>query len=444
MPFSNEILSILQDKDDICAEYELTPELFKLAVFDWKLVPEDLSLIKANELSVREYLEFVRDHDAHLKDIPKVHVLADDQDKMVNVILESFAKHKCVRVSGVYHKTENGFEEKFSSLELFMRILKHKVIPRVTERVDVIYEGERDSRLPHPSMVLRILRKRFSLGEFCRFVTPGCIEPVASTRIMRNGAMTTFFKGSIVNNFHFFEKPLNLKTLGCQCFPAGVQDIELSTAEMVIHFIKAYAASMFPIFRRANISDEKALESVDAVVKATTCKNQKKAGRLVPIDFDVYGPTASYIAPFLAAAVFAARIAQGDQNLLLVVRLAMEVGNTYVESSVLRDTEVFTGDLPDYTWGETVGSPQIVTRPDGLVDLNDPKIQGIFGKGFALLQAIMREDKDVLESIPFHGLGVLGNYHRLAAKLFDAIWIVIEKNVEKLEAKKGAGGSAGV
>jgi hypothetical protein len=326
MPFSNEILSILQDTDDICEEYELTPELFKLAVFDWKFVPDDLSLIKANELSVREYLEFVREHDAHLKDIPKVHVVADSQDQMVNVILESFAKHKCVRITGVYHKTENEFEEKYLSLVLFMRILKHKVIPRVTERVDVIFEGERDSRLPHPSMVRRILTTQFYLAENCRLITPGCIEPVASTRIMPNGEMTTFFKGGIVNNFHSFERPLNLKTLGCHCFPDGVQDFKLSTAEMVIHFIKAFAAYKFLIFRKANVSDEKALESVDAIVKAETCKNQKKAGRLVPIDFDVYGPTASYIAPFLAAAVFATRIALGDEDMLYVFRLAMEVG----------------------------------------------------------------------------------------------------------------------
>jgi hypothetical protein len=113
----------------------------------------------------------------------------------------------------------------------------------------------------------------------------------------------------------------------------------------------------------------------------------------------------------------------------------------------MNDTEVFTGDQPDLTWGETVGSPQIVTRPDKLFNLKNPKIQGIFGKGFALLQAIIREDKDVLESIPFHGLGVSGRFHRLAAKLFDAIWTVIdiwtviEKNAEKLEAKKGAGGT---
>ena len=87
MPFSNEILSILQDRDEICAEHNLTPELFKLAILDWKLIVDDLNFIKEQGLTVRAYLEFVRDHDAHLMDIPKVHVLSDDQDEMKEKII---------------------------------------------------------------------------------------------------------------------------------------------------------------------------------------------------------------------------------------------------------------------------------------------------------------------------------------------------------------------
>ena len=435
-------MTILQDRDEICAEYGLTPELFKLAFLEWKLVPCDLSWIKDQGLTVLEYLEFVRDHSANLKDIPKVCVLSDNEDKMVEVIKESFAMHKCVRVSGVYHETDNGVQEVFSSLEKFMELLTTRVIPFVTERVDVLYEGKRDSRLPHPAMIRRILQKQYTLGENCRFVTPGCIEPVASTRIMPGGEMTTFSKATIINNFHSFERPLDFKQLGCTCFD-DLPEYHLRSAEMVIHVFKAYAAYKFPIFRKIErdgvmATDENCVVAIEFVVQSATCKEAKKYGRSVPIDFKVYGPTASYIAPFLAAAIFAARIALGDPYMRSFVRLAINAGNTYVESSVLNDNNIFTGDQPDLSWGETVGSPQIVTRPDELVQ-EDAKIDGIFGKGFALLKAIISKDVSVLESIPFHEVADNEQFDRLAARLFDAIWTTIRKNAEKLEAKKPAG-----
>lgn len=434
--FSTAVLKISEEQTAICETYGLTPALYELAVETYKLTTEDFDLIVKEKLTVAQYLETVEAHKVLLDKIPKVDAIADSQEYMLAKMIESFEKHKCVLVSGVYKKGPEGTCEAMSVYPEFIRFLRNKVAPVITEQVYIVYLGWKDSKPPHPKIVNKVRNGEFTI-EKGGFIIPGYTEPAAVTTLVPTATqakMLTYVMGSAASNFHkFMGAGVTMRDLGCKSIPQEMLDAEFTTAEQVIQGWKGFIAVLFPIFRREGKTEEEHAEARDNIMKATDCKAQKKAGRNVGLDFKRYGTTAGKISVRLFAAILAARIAFNDKELIEFMHVNRECDNEIFESAIHEPDAGFTGKFPDTTWGSTLGSPQVFLFPDQVKKAN-LKVEGVFGNGIAMYQAAARGDLAVLKMIGFTEPVTPDNADRFAAALFGAIWSDTCKDAEVVEA----------
>lgn len=434
--------------DALCAKYAPTPDdlelissngltLYQYDAFcaKYSLTHKDVKLIWEENLTLDQYDATIEAHKANMKDILTVNPTTDEESDILSKMEASFRDNQCIFVTGVYHKTSEGTCEIMPVYSKFIEFLREKVQKMVRDDIDkkvyVIYLGTKDSKATHPKIVKKIRQGEFIIASG-GLIVPGFLEPAAVTTLDpfpdAPTQMQTFVMGSAASNFHkFLGAGLTLRSIGCQNLPQDVLDYVFTTAEQVIQAWKAIVADKFKVFRAEGTEEQDGqhAEALKNLLHAVECRDQKKLGRKVQINFKKYGATAGKISVRIFAFILAARIAGQDEELRTFMRINRLFNNEIYESAIHDAEGGFSGKFPDTVWGSTFGSPHVFLFPDQVVcTKKDAKTDGVFGKGIALFQAAMNGDGSVLASLN-NGNPVTDTEEsvaRFAAALFEGIW----------------------
>jgi hypothetical protein len=207
--------------------------------------------------------------------------------------------------------------ENMEQFPKFIEFLRNEVEPMMAlagifQQVYIVYLGHKDSKATHPKIVKKIREGEFVIGKGS-LIVPGFSEPAAVTTLIpvqgSKTKMQTFVMGSAASNFHkFMGAGVTLRSLGCKDLPEDLLDVVFTTAEQVIQAWKAVVAYKFEVFRGEGPEEQHA-EAFNKLMAEKDCKQQKKLGRLVKVNFAKYGPTAGKISVWIYAFILAARIA---------------------------------------------------------------------------------------------------------------------------------------
>ena len=426
--FSSEIAKFNEERQTaLCAKYNLTPA--------------DLALIAKEGLTLDQYDEVIEANKANMKDIHNVDARTDAKDVILQKMQESFVKHQCIFVSGVYHKGPEGTCENMEQFPKFIEFLRNEVEPMMAlagifQQVYIVYLGHKDSKATHPKIVKKIREGEFVIGKGS-LIVPGFSEPAAVTTLIpvqgSKTKMQTFVMGSAASNFHkFMGAGVTLRSLGCKDLPEDLLDVVFTTAEQVIQAWKAIVAYKFEVFRGEGPEEQHA-EAFNKLMAEKDCKQQKKLGRLVKVNFAKYGPTAGKISVWIYAFILAARIAGNDEELRVFMRVNRMHDNEIYESAIHDAEGAFSGKFPDTVWGSTFGSPHVFLFPDQVVCTKEgAKTDGVFGKGIALVQAAFNGDRSVLDSLPYDETVTEESANRFAAAMFEKIWAQTSADAAKV------------